>query len=249
MDNLKILVVDDHEPNRYLLVQQLISFGHTVCEARSGIEALGMLLADDYDILFTDCNMPGMDGHELVRELRAFESSQQFSRCAVVGFTATAREAERERCLLSGMDDCLFKPVRSKDLEACLRSIRQRMTRSTAESGLKLNYIVDLFDGDKELSCKLFSELHESNIRDLLRLDELIISGSTSELRSLAHHIMNGARMVGDQEVVESVLYFEDVVGFGKSDARFFRALQSIRTNLLSLQNSLRQWLLVNNFQ
>jgi two-component system sensor histidine kinase EvgS len=247
MDSLRILVLDDHEPNRFLLVNQLASFGHNVFEARSGIEALGLLLSNDYDVLFTDCNMPGMDGHELVRELRAFESSQQAPRCFVVGVTANARGEARERCLLSGMDDCLFKPVRAKDLDTCLSSMKTGIVSNFPADSVNLNYIVDLFDGDLNLSGKLFSELYENNTRDLYRLDEIIISGSIAELRSLTHHIMNGARMVGDEDLVQSILYFEDVVRFGKSDVRYSRALQSIRTNLISLQSSLDAWLINNN--
>jgi len=247
MDSLRVLVLDDHEPNRFLLVIQLASFGHIVFEARSGIEALGLLLSNDYDVLFTDLNMPGMDGHELVRELRAFEASQRTPRCFVVGVTAKAREEAREDCLLSGMDNCLFKPVRVKDLDICLSSMKAGIVSNLPADRVSLNYIVDLFDGDLNLSGKLFLELRENNTRDLHRLEEIIISGSISELRSLIHHIMNGARMVGDVDLVQSILYFEDVGRFGKLDIRYSRSLQSIRTHLIFLQSSLSTWRINNN--
>ncbi|MFK7699301.1 response regulator [Pseudomonas caspiana] len=243
MECLNILVVDDHELNRYLLIQQLLGMGHRVEEAQSAVQALELLVSKNYDVLFTDCNMPGMDGFELVREYRAYEGIEKNGRCLIVGFTASTSDRTRERCLASGMDECLFKPINSKVLSGFLQGVPQRDENGAAQSALDADYILELFDGDKRVSLNLFKELHESNTRDLKTLDALLASGDHRKMKSLIHHILGGARIVAAQDLVESALYFEEIAEKGIVDDRFKRSICLIRSQLISLQHDLKMWM------
>jgi CheY-like chemotaxis protein len=110
--NARILVVDDHPVNRALALAQLHDLGYCADAAESGEAALDLLAESTYDAVILDCGMPGLDGYETCRRLRARE--RQGRRTPVIALTAFA--GEREKCLAAGMDDHLAKPYRCQEL-------------------------------------------------------------------------------------------------------------------------------------
>lgn len=128
--DIMILVVDDHPINRRLLADQLGSLGYRVMTANDGVDALSVLSKNKIDIVLTDVNMPNMDGYRLTQRLREMDMT-----FPVIGVTANALAEERERCLQSGMDNCLSKPVTLDTLQQSLShySIVVRQARETTE--------------------------------------------------------------------------------------------------------------------
>lgn len=104
--DLRVLVAEDNPINRQILREHLEALGCSVVTARNGHEALVCCRTEAFDVVLTDIHMPGLDGHELVRELRR----QGFS-MPVVGASANATQEERERCLAGGMNGYLVKPI------------------------------------------------------------------------------------------------------------------------------------------
>jgi CheY-like chemotaxis protein len=81
--------------------------------ASNGEEALQAACNNSYDIIFMDCRMPLMDGIEVTKALRMFETTHpNRRRIPVVALTSLAMKEDRDRCLASGMDDYLAKPLR-----------------------------------------------------------------------------------------------------------------------------------------
>lgn len=105
-DDMMILVVDDHPINRRLLADQLGSLGYQCVTANDGIDALNVLSKQHIDIVLSDVNMPNMDGYRLTQRIRQLGLT-----LPVIGVTANALAEEKQRCLESGMDSCLSKPV------------------------------------------------------------------------------------------------------------------------------------------
>ncbi|MBJ3814364.1 two-component system sensor histidine kinase RcsC [Shimwellia pseudoproteus] len=105
-DDMMILVVDDHPINRRLLADQLGSLGYQCKTAQDGVDALNVLSKNHIDIVLSDVNMPNMDGYRLTQRIRQLGLT-----LPVIGVTANALAEERQRCLESGMDSCLSKPV------------------------------------------------------------------------------------------------------------------------------------------
>ncbi|WP_297207599.1 two-component system sensor histidine kinase RcsC [uncultured Pluralibacter sp.] len=122
-DDMMILVVDDHPINRRLLADQLGSLGYQCKTANDGIDALNVLSKNHIDIVLSDVNMPNMDGYRLTQRIRQLGLT-----LPVVGVTANALAEEKQRCLESGMDSCLSKPVTldviSKTLAAYAARVR-----------------------------------------------------------------------------------------------------------------------------
>jgi len=116
-----ILVAEDNEINQKVILQQLMLLGRTADIANNGCEALECWRSGDYAILLADLHMPEMDGYELTAAIRAAEKTGTGKpRIPIVAFTANALKGEAERCIATGMDDYLSKPVQLANLKAML---------------------------------------------------------------------------------------------------------------------------------
>lgn len=124
-DDMMILVVDDHPINRRLLADQLGSLGYQCVTANDGVDALGVLSKQHIDIVLSDVNMPNMDGYRLTQRIRQLEMT-----LPVIGVTANALAEEKQRCLESGMDSCLSKPVTLDILKQTLALYAARVRKS-----------------------------------------------------------------------------------------------------------------------
>ncbi|HSP33448.1 MAG TPA: response regulator [Thermoanaerobaculia bacterium] len=110
----RVLVVDDNVVNQKVTVRQLQKLGVAADAVGNGLEALEALHRIAYDLIFMDCQMPEMDGYETTAYIRQREHGLR--RIPIVALTASAGQADRDRCIAAGMDDFVTKPVREKDL-------------------------------------------------------------------------------------------------------------------------------------
>jgi two-component system, sensor histidine kinase and response regulator len=112
---LRILVVDDNAVNRLLAVRLLERRGHIVNVASNGRHALASLHDSLHDLVLMDVQMPEMDGYEATAAIRELEKSTG-DHIAIVAMTANAQPSDRDRCLRSGMDDYVAKPLDATEL-------------------------------------------------------------------------------------------------------------------------------------
>ncbi|MGU0161103.1 response regulator [Escherichia coli] len=128
-DDMMILVVDDHPINRRLLADQLGLLGYQCKTANDGVDALNVLSKNHIDIVLSDVNMPNMDGYRLTQRIRQLGLT-----LPVIGVTANALAEEKQRCLQSGMDSCLSKPVTldviKQTLTVYAERVRNRWSRT-----------------------------------------------------------------------------------------------------------------------
>ena len=124
-DDLLILVVDDHPINRRLLADQLGSLGYQCKTAADGVDALNVMSKNKIDIVLTDVNMPNMDGYRLTQRIREMGLT-----LPVIGVTANALAEEKQRCLASGMDNCLSKPVTLDVIKVTLANYSAQVRKS-----------------------------------------------------------------------------------------------------------------------
>lgn len=115
--SLRILVVDDNPLNCKLLGLLLERAGHRVASVQSGEAALARLAAEPFDLVLMDMQMPGLDGLETTRRIRALPDPAR-ARVPVVAVTANAMPGDEQRCRAAGMDGYLTKPIDGASLSA-----------------------------------------------------------------------------------------------------------------------------------
>ncbi len=126
MSQQKILVVDDEEPMRRLIAQNLKASGYRVQTAVDGSEALQLIDQHQFDLLLLDVNMPGPNGFEVVRQVRRGTTTP------ILMVSARARERDRVDALDLGADDYLNKPFGIAELIARVKALLRRVTLATA---------------------------------------------------------------------------------------------------------------------
>ena len=201
---LNILVVDDYPANLLLLERQLQTLGHHVTLAENGEIALARWQEARFDLVITDCSMPVMDGHELTRRIRSLEGERGLPAGRILGVTANAQAEERTRCLASGMDECLFKPIGLRTLKIHLPQVRpQQPSPEPFHSGFDLAELRHLTQDDEQLTRHLLEQLSISVGEDLAALRALATDAPDETVRALAHRIKGGAKMIRVRTVVK----------------------------------------------
>ena len=125
LDGLTILIVDDEPDTRQLLKQGLEYCGATVRLAGSASDALAALSSGVPDVLISDIGMPGVDGYELIRQIRDLQA-EKTSRVAAIALTAYTRVEDRLQALRAGYDMHVPKPVELTELVAVAASLTRR---------------------------------------------------------------------------------------------------------------------------
>jgi signal transduction histidine kinase/ActR/RegA family two-component response regulator len=114
---LSVLLVEDTPVNQMVASRMLKKLGHRVEIATNGASAVAAVARCRYDVVLMDCQMPDVDGYEATTRIRAAEL---VGRIPIVALTASVTLEDRERCLASGMDFFLSKPVKLAELAAAL---------------------------------------------------------------------------------------------------------------------------------
>jgi len=139
---VRILLVEDNAANRFLIRVVLEKFNHEVIEAVHGIEALHIMVKDEFDLILTDVQMPKLDGYRFTKIIRACEKGRELDsdlaekldpglitrlrqrlrdkHCLIISMTANAMSGDKEKCFTAGMDDYLTKPLNQEELAVTL---------------------------------------------------------------------------------------------------------------------------------
>jgi len=121
MASKRILVVEDNEDNRRILLYRLRKIADfDIVETANGEEAIAAVEAQPPDLIFMDLKMPVMDGWEATRRIRALEAGREIP---IIALTAQAMAGDEQKALANGCDDYLAKPVVDPDL------VREKIAR------------------------------------------------------------------------------------------------------------------------
>ncbi len=216
-----ILLAEDNETNRDVMSEQLRLLGYAVEVAKDGVTALEKWRTGRYALLLTDCHMPVMDGFELTTLIRYEEGSDR--RTPIIAVTANAMQGEAQRCLDSGMDDYLSKPLRMAELGLMLAKwlpleasdeassdeasapVLVPATDPKEESPLPppdlfiwdANAIGELVGDNPDLRTRLLQKFLKNAQAQVKELNDAAQAGELQRLAMLAHNLKSAARTVG----------------------------------------------------
>lgn len=108
--SINILIAEDDEVSGILLKKLAIKRGWNVEICKNGIEAIKLYSENNFDIVIMDVQMPELDGYETTKQVRLIEETKKI-RTPIIAMTANALSGDRDKCLATGMDDYISKPV------------------------------------------------------------------------------------------------------------------------------------------
>lgn len=207
--DIRILAVDDHPVNQ-IFVQKLLKRleFNNVDLAENGQQALDMIEQNTYDIVLMDCQMPGLDGYQATSLLRECEEGG-VNHLPVIALTANAMVGDREKCLRSGMDDYLSKPIKPDKLLALMQkwvdldecedtSDDSELASAVAnECPIDMEQLNMFTDGDQDVEKELLdlffgqADLSVSDLESSLDQDDL------EHWRQAAHKLKGSAANLG----------------------------------------------------
>jgi two-component system, cell cycle response regulator DivK len=115
----RILVVEDHEDNRRILRDLLRATGFEMIEAHDGEAALERVSSERFDLILMDIQLPGIDGYEVARRIRAGSTNAV---TPIIAVTSYALSGDDEKARLAGCTDYVAKPYRPRELLVKIRA-------------------------------------------------------------------------------------------------------------------------------
>ena len=136
---LRVLLVDDNIINQKVAVRLLQQLGYSADIAGNGLEAIQALERKPYDVVFMDVQMPGLNGLDATRQIRARQAGDSppptlAKNLIIIAMTANAMQGDREKCVGAGMDDYVPKPVRPETLQQMIERYGPLVTQQPSAS-------------------------------------------------------------------------------------------------------------------
>ena len=210
---LRILLADDNPINQRVGVTMLRKFGYEPVCVENGVEILETLKRQSFDILFTDVQMPQMDGYEATRQIRTNEKERGISPLVVIAMTANALKGDEEKCIEAGMNDYVSKPVQMETLQATLAKWGKAIygeegiaTETVAPAPTKaapfdMRRLLDLVDHQPE-ALKELVDLYTTKTRSQLqKLKIAIETNAHDDVRRIAHSCVGSSAVCGMNEI------------------------------------------------
>jgi len=202
----RILVVEDHPANQYVVKSMLDVLKCPVTIASTGKEAIELTRQQEFDLILMDCQMPGMDGFEVTREVR----KQLKKHVPIIAMTANAMLEDRERCLEAGMDDFLPKPFDRRALNDILckwlePKNKPRTPEPLADAIPKLPAIeADIFDElwrNLQWQLQPMRHIGQTFLASVNETDAMFDEPDGARMRRQLHTLLGTSGMIGARQI------------------------------------------------
>ncbi|MBL8472642.1 MAG: response regulator [Rhodocyclaceae bacterium] len=235
-----VLLVEDNTTNQLVACAFLEKFGVVVDVADNGLDAIGMVVGGNYELVLMDLQMPGMDGFEATRRIRATAKGHDMP---ILAMTAAALLQDREASRAAGMNDHIAKPIVDTELAAALvKWIPARAqpespaadatgapaTPRTAASdnapfdlpGLDLATAVHLVDGRWAFLRRVLQRFHADFSGAPKRISSALDEARPQEAERIVHTVIGLAECAGSRSLREYGMRFEHALKHGESNGR-----------------------------
>jgi two-component system sensor histidine kinase/response regulator len=196
---LRVLVAEDNAVNQQVAVGMLERGGHQAVVAANGREALALLEQQGFDLVLMDVQMPELDGLETATAIRERERESGGKHLPIVAVTAHAMEGDAERCLASGMDAYVAKPLQHRELAAAIEAVLGGKRApplpvgpppaepSPAAGVLDFERLKERVGGDRKALVQLVGIFRDDAPKQIDRIRKAIRGGDAAALRAAAH--------------------------------------------------------------
>jgi signal transduction histidine kinase/CheY-like chemotaxis protein len=191
----KILVVEDNEVNQMLVEYIFTEWGLAFELANNGLEAIEKLKTTAFDLVLMDIQMPGMDGYSTTAHIR----KEMGLTLPIIAMTAHALPGEQERCLSSGMNGYVSKPLKEEVLKSELaRYLELDEVANEQDNGqfIDSSFVHAKFSGNAEFIRKIIMKVQEQFAQEIQELDTAIQSRDRETVGALAHKMKTTVTIV-----------------------------------------------------
>ncbi|MDD2811414.1 PAS domain S-box protein [Rhodoferax sp.] len=212
-----ILLAEDNLINQKVAQLQVTKMGyalHIVNNGHEAVQAVEAALAGrapSYAAVLMDCQMPVLDGFEATALIREAEHQGARARLPIIAMTANAMQGDRERCLASGMDDYLSKPIQPDELRrlltqwalmptdapAAVVSVVTELVQPEAFALINMPHLNDIFGDDPESLQRLLTLFKHSTKAALKKLQSAVAQNNATEVASLSHELKGSCGNMG----------------------------------------------------
>ena len=214
ISKLNVLVVDDEEYNRMLFSVIFDRWGVKHSEALNGMEALEMLRAERFDLVFMDLRMPGIDGVKTTEFIRN-ELKISDSELPVICVTAAIAGEEREKFEKASMNALLQKPFPEEKLLSVMLSViragkgeaideaeKEETATAFITSSVDLESLYHISGGDQHFIKQMLVTFINTTRKGLLDMHEAMLAGNKQMIADLAHKLLPPCRHLGAVKLV-----------------------------------------------
>ena len=220
---LRLLLVDDNIINQKVAVRLLKQLGYSADIANNGLEAIQAVEQKPYDVVFMDVQMPGLDGLEATRRIRARQAEATpppalAKKLVIIAMTANAMSGDREKCVAAGMDDYVPKPVRPDVLQQMVERYGPTVTepggtgtitpmlsvmRPEADAQVveqppvDMERLIDFAGGNQESYNELVSLYFNQTTEQIAQMRAAVNEGNAAESARVAHSCAGASATCG----------------------------------------------------
>jgi two-component system sensor histidine kinase/response regulator len=244
---LRLLLAEDNLVNQKLAVRLLEKQGHSVVVAANGREAVEAVERQPFDLVLMDVQMPEMDGFEATAAIRQAECGTG-RHLPILAMTAYAMKGDRERCLASGMDGYVSKPVQGSELADMINKLVARGNPAQKEEAavpmcvLDRDEIRQRIGGDRTLLVELIDVFFADCPRMWQSVRDALAQGDAQKLRRAAHTLKGSVGVFGAHAAREAAERVEQLAAKGElgsaaeAVAQLEAELQRLKPTLLDLE-------------
>ncbi len=177
---VRVLIVEDNKINQQLLLHWLRDKNIQYSIAENGFDALEMISMESFDIILMDIQMPEMDGYEVTTRIR----NELKSSVPIIAMTAHALDSEKEKCITSGMNDYLSKPILETDFFLMLAKYSGELPKETL---VNESYLRELSHGNQQFVKDLLQQFLIQAPEELVDLHEAYKMNDKQKMNFVAH--------------------------------------------------------------
>jgi len=220
---LRVLVAEDNIVNQKVAFGLLTRRGHDVHVVDTGLKALEMVERETFDLVLMDVHMPQMDGLEATRAIRSRERATG-RHTRIVAMTASAMRGDRERCLASGMDGYMSKPIDPVILDGVLGTPGSTVTApggDTPLEGLPIDTadLMKRVSGDRSLFTEVLELFQDQCPAQVAALQDAVAARNAEQIRLSAHALKGAAANVAATRLAAAARTLEQIAVEQRLDA------------------------------
>ncbi len=221
--NIRILVVEDNVMNQNLIKHLLTDWKLDFIIANNGVEAVEALRDQRFSLVLMDIQMPWMDGYSATQKIR----NELLSTIPIIAMTAHAMAGEREKCLTSGMNEYISKPIRAHELFKIINALLNRnIETENKDRGvschndkiINLDYLKELSGGNTAFELNMIDQFLKQVPEEIDTMQEAFDNRNYELMKEVAHNLKTSISFMGLSEKLDEYLSLVEDSGATKKN-------------------------------